>query len=114
LLKDCRPVAVEGDTVILGFPYPFHRQRIEEPRGKAVVEVALNRVLGGIKHIRCVLVDKEAQSAGQQTPKTTHDLVADDPLIRVAVEKYGAEIAEVRSEVEVRPPDRSGQTGGAL
>ncbi len=100
LLKDCRPVSVEGDTVVLGFPYPFHKQRIEDPRGKAVVEAALNRVLGGVKRVRCVLTGKEDRSPEQRVPRTTRDLVADDPLIKVAVEKYGAEIAEVRTEIE--------------
>jgi len=103
LLKDCRPVSVEGDTVVLGFPYPFHKQRIEDPRGKAVVEAALHRVLGGVRRIRCVLVEKEGRSQERQVPRTTRDLVADDPVIKAAVEKYGAEIAEVRTEIEGGP-----------
>jgi len=137
LLKDCQPVAVEEDVVTLRFFYPFHKQRIEDPRSKAVVESALTRVLGGIRRIRCVLMEKGAEpaggdsahppstpesltqkphahplarppeqgehadradSSGQPAPKTITDLVADDPLIRVAVEEFGARIADVRTE----------------
>lgn len=73
-----------------------------------MVEAALARVLGGVKRVRCVLTEKEERPAERRVPKTTRDLVADDPLIKVAVEKYGAEIAEVRTEIEGGPPGSDG------
>lgn len=55
LLKSCEPIALEGNELTLGFYYPFHRGRVEEPRAIAVVEESLEEVWGVPVKVKCVL-----------------------------------------------------------
>jgi DNA polymerase-3 subunit gamma/tau len=94
LLKSCQPVAVEEDIVILGFYYPFHKGRIEEPRCKGLVEEVLSQAMGQPYHIECVLL---ADRERRRRPPKKRDLeaVKEDPLIKAALE-MGGEITEVK------------------
>jgi DNA polymerase-3 subunit gamma/tau len=113
LLKSCRPLGVEGREVVLGFYYPFHKEKIEEPKNKALVESAFSQVVEGSCNIRCVLSpksDRQAQSVQQPVKRPQKDVVenkeeavrdkyssiAADPLIQEAVSKYGAQVADVQ------------------
>jgi hypothetical protein len=53
----CDPVAVEGDTLVLGFYYAFHKAKIEDPKYTAVLERKLRDMFGKPYKIRCILVD---------------------------------------------------------
>jgi hypothetical protein len=112
LLKSCQPVSVEGEEVVLGFYWPFHKEKIEESKNKALVENAISRVVEGSCHIRCVISPKgEGQTQPVQKPierpqkdivedeKTVRDKyssIAEDPLIQEAVSKYGARVVDVQ------------------
>ncbi len=98
LLKSCQPVAVEGEEVVLGFYYPFHREKIEEPKNKATVERAIAQVMGHPYRIRCVLTSKDRPPKPTENPrgKRPPTPLTEDPLIKVAVEKYGAKVVDVK------------------
>jgi DNA polymerase-3 subunit gamma/tau len=112
LLKSCRPLGVEGREVVLGFYYRFHKEKIEEPKNKALVESAISRVVEGSWHIRCVLSPKgEGQAQPVQKPakrpqkdiveskemvRDKYSSIAEDPLIQEAVSKYGARVVDVQ------------------
>jgi len=99
LLKSCQPVGVGEDSVILGFYYPFHKGRVEEPRYKGLVEEVLSQAMGRPYHIECVLLaDRERR---RESPES-RDLEAakEDPLIKAALE-MGGEITGVNSS----PPE---------
>jgi len=110
LLKSCQPLEVEGQEVVLGFYYPFHKEKIEEPKNKALVESVVSQVVKSPCHIRCVLSPKgQRQTRPDQTrlkrpgedkeaPKDKYSSIADDPLIKAAVTKYGAQITDVRRQ----------------
>jgi len=53
----CDPVAVEGNTLVLGFYYAFHKEKMEEPRYTQILESKLKEVFGKPYKIRCILVD---------------------------------------------------------
>ena len=56
LMRSCRPVAVEdGNTVIIGFDYDFHRGKVMEPRNRRDVEEALSTTFGYPMEIRSIL-----------------------------------------------------------
>jgi len=94
LLKSCQPVAVEEDVVVLGFNYPFHKGRIEEPRCKGLVEEVLSQTMGQPYHIECVLLaDREKRRGAPK--KRDLEAVKEDPLIKAALE-MGGEITEVK------------------
>jgi DNA polymerase-3 subunit gamma/tau len=105
LMRSCRPVAVEGDVVVLGFDYDFHRGKVEEERNKRDVEDTLSSLLGWKCRVRCVLRQKgqqEQAGAAQQRPQPAsgeplspppdEQTLTDDPLIRTAIEDLGAQI----------------------
>lgn len=54
----CEPVAVEGNTLTLGFYYAFHKERIEEPQYRHLLEQQLVNFFGVPYRIQCVLVSK--------------------------------------------------------
>ena len=113
LLKSCQPVGVEGREVVLGFYYPFHKEKIEEARNKALVESVISQVVEGSCHIRCVLSSrgerqtqpvqkpverpqKGAVEDNEETVKDKYSSIAGDPLIQEAVSKYGAQVVDVQ------------------
>lgn len=113
LLKSCQPVEVEGREVVLGFYYPFHKEKIEEPRNKALVESVISQVVEGSCHIRCVLSPKGERQArpvrepaqrpqrdtvekDEETVRDKYSSIARDPLIQEAVSKYGAQVVDVQ------------------
>jgi DNA polymerase-3 subunit gamma/tau len=113
LLKSCQPVGVEDQEVVLGFYYTFHKEKIEEPKSKVLVESIISQVVSSPCHIRCVLspkgerqpplVQKSARRPQQkdtsedtETPKGKYSSITEDPLIQEAVSKYGARVVDVQ------------------
>jgi len=64
LRSACEPVAVEGDTLILGFYYQFHKEKIEDPKYRHMVEAKVNQVFGKPYKIRCVLTERKKKDLG--------------------------------------------------
>jgi hypothetical protein len=110
----CRVEAVEGNVVILGFPYAFHKERVEEPKCQALVEQVFSQVLGSPCRIKCVRVPKDSSKTAPQPTKTPqpkpakgvgkireskgdkYQAIAEDPVVRAAVDKYGAQVVDVQ------------------
>jgi len=85
LRSACEPVALEDDTVVLGFYYPFHKEKIEDPKYRHLVERKLKEVFGQPYKVQCILVDHKRKIPSQAK--------AENPLIRAALE-MGAEITD--------------------
>ncbi|MBI4287396.1 MAG: DNA polymerase III subunit gamma/tau [Chloroflexi bacterium] len=66
LRNACEPVTIEGDNVVLGFYWPLHKEKIEDPKYCFLVERKLNQFLGGAYKLRCVLTEKKRR------PLATH------------------------------------------
>ena len=113
LLRSCTPVRVENNGVlVIGAYHAFHKERLEEPRSKQVLEKVISRVIGCPCRVRCVLTSQEQDAnpprpvkasrpgrpeppaAGRQERK--YQDVTGDPLIREAVERYGARVVDVQ------------------
>lgn len=67
LRSACDPIALEDNTIVLGFYYQFHKEKIEDPKYKRFVEEAISKVFGAPYKVRCVLTPK------QQKKKTLLD-----------------------------------------
>ncbi|MCL4534305.1 MAG: DNA polymerase III subunit gamma/tau [Bacteroidetes bacterium] len=93
LLHDCEPIGLEGDQVTLGFRWEFHRQRIEDPANRRVVEVALLQLLGGSHRVRCVVAARQSEPAVE---------ASEDPVIKTAL-SMGARIRRVSGPGGSRP-----------
>jgi len=83
LRKACEAVALEGDTLVLGFYHDFHRSKIEDPKYRHLVEDKLRDVFGAHYNVRCVLTPKETKS--QQRAR--------NPVVNAALE-MGARIID--------------------
>jgi DNA polymerase-3 subunit gamma/tau len=63
LRSACEPIAVEDDTLVLGFYYSFHKEKIENPKYRHLVEKKLEEEFGTPGKIRCVLKPKDKKRA---------------------------------------------------
>jgi len=98
LLKTSRPLAVEDRSIVIGFRYPFHLERIEAANGKAQLEQVLSQLLGASYTVRCILAREELE---EPTPaRNRFQRAAEDPVIRAAIDMYGAQIADVTETME--------------
>ena len=67
-----QPVAFDGDTVILTFRYPYHKEKIEEPENMRITAQIISNFMGYSCHVRCVYeteenyLVREAQRIGAQ------------------------------------------------
>ena len=52
-----KPVAIEGDTVVLAFKHNYHREQIEKMENRQVAEKIMGNFLGHPCHVRCKLED---------------------------------------------------------
>ncbi|HEX78459.1 MAG TPA: DNA polymerase III subunit gamma/tau [Dehalococcoidia bacterium] len=86
LRSACEPVAVEGNTLVLGFYYQFHKEKIEDPKYTHLVETKISQVLGTPYKISCVLTPKGKKAPNQSAVK--------GHLVRAAQE-MGARIINV-------------------
>jgi DNA polymerase-3 subunit gamma/tau len=102
LMRSCEPVAIEGDVVLLGFTHNFHRSKVEEGHNKRMVEEVLSSLIGQQYRVRCVLSHQgraatppqrspSESAAGKGTP-SAEQIMAEDPVVRAAVEDLGAQI----------------------
>jgi hypothetical protein len=85
LRSACEPVALEDDTLVLGFYYSFHKEKIEDPKYQHLVERKLKEVFGQPYKLKCIVVDYKRKIPPQVKEQS--------PLIKAALE-MGAEIRE--------------------
>ena len=83
LRSACEALALEGDTLVLGFYYEFHRSKIEDPKYRHLVEDKLREVFGIPYHVRCVLTPKGKEAKSKQQAR--------NPVVNAALE-MGARI----------------------
>ncbi len=88
LRSACEPIAVEGDTLILGFYYRFHKEKIEDPKYQHLVKRKLGEVFGQPYQLRCVLISRDKKASSQTE--------LENPLVRAALE-MGAKIVNEES-----------------
>ena len=63
LRSACDPLALEDDTLVLGFYYSFHKEKIEDPKYRHLIEKKLGNKFGSPSKVRCVLRPKARQRA---------------------------------------------------
>jgi DNA polymerase-3 subunit gamma/tau len=49
-----KPVTIEGDTVVLAFRYPIHKEKMEAVENQQVAQKIISNFLGHPCHVRCV------------------------------------------------------------
>jgi DNA polymerase-3 subunit gamma/tau len=84
LRSACDPIALENDTLVLGFYYSFHKEKIEDAKYQNLVEKKLKEVFGRPYKIRCILVDSKRE--------ITSPARIQNPVVKAALE-MGARIS---------------------
>ncbi len=64
ILRDVKPTAIEGETVVITCPYEFHADALGELKNRRLVEDAIERVMMGKAAVRMICSNpKEAKTA---------------------------------------------------
>ncbi|MGD2206010.1 MAG: DNA polymerase III subunit gamma/tau [Anaerolineae bacterium] len=100
LRSGCEPVEVNGNEIVVTFPYPFLREKLGDPQRKMEIQDALTKVLDTKCRLELVLASE--YTPRQQTPapeKTPVAVAADDgvpdPISRWA-EEHGGEASIIQ------------------
>jgi DNA polymerase-3 subunit gamma/tau len=88
LIEACRPIAVDGAVVTLGFPESQLFLRDVADRRRATLEDGLGRVLGRPVSVRCVATNVEPE------PRVPPDAVG-EAVLRAARDVWGDDLVEV-------------------
>jgi hypothetical protein len=75
------PIDIDDEKIVIGFYHDFHKQKIEDPRYKPLVEKKLSEILGRHYALKCEKIDRE-KSVGH--------------LVKAAID-MGAEIVDEQS-----------------
>jgi DNA polymerase-3 subunit gamma/tau len=94
LLKDVRPIDVEGNTIVLLAASTFHRSTIEQPQNREIVEGVIKRHLGATYAIRCTT---EAKSEARDLRGQIRE-ARKDHLIRAAMNIFDAHIVDIEPD----------------
>jgi DNA polymerase-3 subunit gamma/tau len=90
LRSSCEPLSIEDNTLTLGFYHKFHKEYIEDPKYKHLVEKKLHEVFGRSYQVRCVLTAAKAKAKTE----------GESPLVKAAKESYGATIVGRKPRTE--------------
>lgn len=92
LLNSARPYDVEGNTIILLVSSSFHKERLEEPKNRAIIEEVLRRRLGKVYAVRCTIEEKSVE------PTDLRGKIREarkDELVRAALNIFDAQIVDI-------------------
>ncbi len=59
LLKASKPVDIKGNALVLEVFYKFHKERLESPKNREIVETVLNEIFGEVFSLECILSEKK-------------------------------------------------------
>ena len=91
LLHNIRPIDVEGSTIVLQATSQFHKDNIEKPHSRQIVEEVLSKHLGAQFTIRCTMeVQTETQDLRSQIRTSRKDR-----WVRAAINVFDADIIDI-------------------
>jgi DNA polymerase-3 subunit gamma/tau len=64
LRSACEPISINGDTIVLGFYFKFHKEMIEDPKYRHMVEEKVNEIFGKPYKLKCVIAEKRPKASG--------------------------------------------------
>ena len=65
LCSACELVSINDDTIVLGFYYEYHKEKIEDPQYRHMVEAKVREIFGTPYKLRCIIVEKQIYGNGQ-------------------------------------------------
>lgn len=84
LLKASKPVEIKGNSLVLEVFYKFHKERLESPKNRKIVETVLNEIFDEVFALECILSEqkpkkKSKNESGELTDKNV--MIPSDPGI---------------------------------
>jgi DNA polymerase-3 subunit gamma/tau len=83
LRSGCKPVEVNGDEIVVTFPYPFLREKLGDPERKMEIQEALSEVLGIQCRFKLVLASEYTPSQPGKAAETTPPPSGPEPSERI-------------------------------
>ena len=62
LRSSSMPMEIKGDALVIGFYYKYHKEKVEDPKYRYLVERRITEFMGTHYTVECVLVDKPSSS----------------------------------------------------
>lgn len=88
LLRSSKPVEVQGNNLYLEVFYQFHKDKLESPKCRQILEGTLLEIFGLPINVRCVLGDKskivEAKIVDEPTAERKETVSEDEEIIKAA------------------------------
>jgi hypothetical protein len=88
LIEACRPIAVDGAVVTLGFPESQLFLRDVADRRRGTLEDGVGRILGRAVSVRCVATNLELEALAVPDPESAD-------VLRAAREVWGDDLVEI-------------------
>jgi DNA polymerase-3 subunit gamma/tau len=92
-LQDAKPVAVSGNTIVIVLKYAAHRDHLEVPENKLVLERLFRAYLRQPVQVKLEVAGEDRSSPGDP---------GDDPLVRGVLEIFGGEIIADKDDSKAR------------
>ena len=88
LIEACRPIAVDGAVVTLGFPENLSWLRDAADRRRGALEDGVGRILGRAVSVRCVATNLELEATAVSDPESA-------AVLRAARDVWGDDLVEI-------------------
>jgi DNA polymerase-3 subunit gamma/tau len=110
LLKNARVLTIDDNEAIVEVPknYLVHKERLEKPEEKRIIDGCLEKVTGKRIHIKIIVskngfqvVDNKSSSQGvvqEGKGKKLDDDIKNEPMVKKAIEFFDGSIVSVREE----------------
>jgi DNA polymerase-3 subunit gamma/tau len=107
VLLDTRPKSIDNHVLTLLCKGPFHYEQLSKPENKALVESALEELLGNKTELVPLAPQTGAKSTGDKpamrSPKSmsnpkvdVKEIEKDEPVVAAAMKLFGAKVVEVK------------------
>ena len=109
LLKNARVLSIDDNEAIVEVPknYLFHKERLEKPEEKRIIDSCLEKVTGKKIHVKIIVskngfqvVDNKSSGRGvvQEGKSKKSDDIKNEPMVKKAVEFFDGSIVNIREE----------------
>lgn len=109
LLKNARVLSIDDNEAIVEVPknYLFHKERLEKPEEKRIINGCLEEVTGKKIHLKIIVskndfqvVDNKSSGHGvvQEGKSKKSDDIKNEPMVKKAIEFFDGSIVNIREE----------------
>jgi hypothetical protein len=105
-LSEGKPISYEGEVLTLGFPEgrSFHREALEDPQSRKLIEDTIQEMLGVTPVLKFVITKEEPKEAYAVPDEPLEEMTAPpaetkpDPLIDSALDIFGGKVVHKRKQ----------------